>query len=142
MKQEFNLFIVKWLKIKNTQRTFRNSNNRIDPITPQHKDVPSCCTAPMCLKSLSKHIRFYCKKLNASRINRIVMHGVRASCSNAPLCHTSPSRQIRSYWHRDVLCVSLHRCVIVGHFWNSCFNFAHEKRFGRKFKCNTPVKHN
>ena len=40
MKQEFNLFIVKWLRIKNTQRTFRIPNNRIDPITPQIKQQP------------------------------------------------------------------------------------------------------
>ena len=31
-------------------------------------------TVPMCQKSLSEHIRLYCKKLIASRTNRIVMH--------------------------------------------------------------------
>ena len=62
--------------------------------------------------------------------------------ATAPLCHTSPSGQIRLYWHRDVLCVSLRRCVINGYFQNSCFNFMHEKRLAEKFRCNTPVKRN
>ena len=41
------------------------------------------------------------------------------------------SDQIRLFCHRDVLCVLLRRCVIIGYFQNSCFNCA-RKMIGGK----------
>ena len=78
----------------------------------------SCCTAPMCQKSLSGHIRSYCKKLIASRTNRIVMHRLRARCSNVPLCHSLLSEQMRLYCKTSIasrtnrIAMPLHRYFI------------------------------
>ena len=71
----------------------------------------SCFTAPMCQKSLSGHIRLYCKRLIASRTNRVAMHGLRASCSSVPLCHNLLSGQIRSYCKK--LIASRTNCIVI-----------------------------
>ena len=81
----------------------------------------SCCTAPVCQKLLSKHIRLYCKKLIASRTNRIVMHRLRASYANATLSPYLLSEQIRSYCKKLItswtnrIAMQLRRCLICRH---------------------------
>ena len=89
-----------------------------------HEDVP--------VASLRRCVKSHCPNISDCIAKADCQYDKSYRHATAPLCHTFPSGQIKSYWHRDVLCVSLGCCVIIGHFRNSCFNFAHERRLEGK----------
>ena len=76
----------------------------------------SYCTAPMWQKSLSGHIRLYCKScLSVSKSFHNALR--RTSYCTAPMCQKSLSGHIRSYCKKLIVCgtnrieMPLRRCI-------------------------------